>query len=176
MARRLQQVAEIAATGGKCLTLNRLKPSVSRLESAVLKHRAWFVGFSLCLVACGRSSNGTGGGFILAGFPLAGQKQTPSASTQDELSRGVQNPACDHTVELLDANTLPRLKYSVIASTMVRCDQRAIAYCRRQLAERACNLRGDAVIVDPPEARPVPTGTPRRDDVNLSGHVIKYER
>jgi hypothetical protein len=71
---------------------------------------------------------------------------------------------------------LPKLNYSVIASTSVLCDHRALAYCRRQLVERACDLGGDAVIVETPEAKPTSTGTLSRNEVTQSGQVIRYTK
>lgn len=134
------------------------------------------LGLAVCLMACGGSSSHATGGVTLGGFPVAGQKRTESASVHDELTRGVQQPDCDRTIEVFDASSLPKLNYSVIASTSVRCDYRALAYCKRQLVERACDLGGDAVIVEAAEAKPVPAGTMTRKDVTESGQVLRYTK
>ena len=134
------------------------------------------VGLALLPLACSGSDQRASSRVTPLGGALSSMFRTGDIHAADDAYQGAQKPHCDNLIEALSSSAPVTRPYTTIASISVSCYYGATSACKRRLVERACDLGGDAVILEATEAKPAPTGILPQKEVTQSGKVIRFDK
>jgi hypothetical protein len=81
---------------------------------------------------------------------------------------------CHPEVPVLDADEVEGRAYDEISTISATCYPGAPGACKRTLADRACELKADAVILSEPVAGGSPPGASGQSQTSLSARAVRW--
>lgn len=82
--------------------------------------------------------------------------------------------SCDPPVEIVPSPSRARLAYREIASLSARCYPGSPRVCELRLAERACALKADAVILTEGTSDGTPPGGSQQSEISMYGRAVRW--
>src|SRR5512133_979099 len=82
--------------------------------------------------------------------------------------------SCDPPVEVVASPSQARLGYRELASISTRCYPGSPRVCELRLAERACALHADAVILTETSSDSTPLGASQQSEISMHGRAVRW--